>query len=185
MHRPHLQYKDQTPNEREATITVIALFKLVKGILLVAIGVKLITLLNRDVGDWALDFVNRHGIDSGNRFVQSTLEKLDGIGNAQLMTMSIGSFVYSSILMTEGVGLWLEKRWAEFLTVIATSLLIPLELYEMYEKFTYVRLGILIVNLLIVAYLISRLKEEKRAAQEEFPEASKGDGPEGKAGTSR
>ena len=81
--------------------------------------------------------------------------------------MGIGSFIYSSLLMTEGIGLWLEKRWAEFLTVIATSLLIPLELYEIYEKFTFVRLAILVVNLLIVWYLITRLKDEKKVQRAE------------------
>ena len=167
MNKPHLQYKNQTRKERDITITIIAIFKFVKGILLIVIGVKLLTLLNRDVGDWAMDFVSRHGIDAENKFVHSILEKLDGIGNTQLMTMGIGSFVYSSLLMTEGIGLWLEKRWAEFLTVIATSLLIPLELYEIYEKFTFVRLAILIVNLLIVWYLITRLKDEKKVKREE------------------
>ena len=162
MHKPHLRYKDQTPKDRDITITVIALFKFLKGIILIIIGIKLLSLLNRDVGDWAMDFVNRHGIDAENKFVHSILEKLDGIGNTQLMTMGIGSFVYSTLLMTEGVGLWMEKRWAEFLTVIATSLLLPVELFEIYEKFTFVRLTILIVNLLIVWYLITRLKDEKK-----------------------
>jgi uncharacterized membrane protein (DUF2068 family) len=162
MHKPHLRYKNQTPKERDLTITIIAAFKFLKGILLIVIGVKLLTLLNRDVGDWAMDFVTRHGIDAENKFVHSILEKLDGVGNTQLMTMSVGSFVYSSLLMTEGVGLWLQKRWAEFLTVIATSLLVPLEVYEMYEKFTFVRLTILLVNLLIVFYLVTRLKDEKK-----------------------
>ena len=69
MHKPHLQYKNQTPKERDLTITIIAIFKFVKGILLIVIGVKLLTLLNRDVGDWAMDFVSRHGIDAENKFV--------------------------------------------------------------------------------------------------------------------
>jgi uncharacterized membrane protein (DUF2068 family) len=169
MHKPHLRYKNQTPKERDVTITIIAIFKFIKGILLIIIGIKLLTLLNKDVGDWAMDFVNRHGIDSENKYVHSILEKLDGVGNTQLMTMGIGSFVYSSLLMTEGIGLWLEKRWAEFLTVIATSLFIPFELYELYEKFTFVRLTILIVNLLIVWYLITRLKDEKKVKLAENP----------------
>ena len=66
------------------------------------------------------------------------------------------------MLLTEGVGLWLQKRWAEFLTAIATSLFIPIELYELYEKFTFVRLGALVLNVFIVWYLVTRLRDEKK-----------------------
>jgi uncharacterized membrane protein (DUF2068 family) len=64
--------------------------------------------------------------------------------------------------LTEGIGLWLEKRWAEFLTVIATSLLIPVEIYEIYEKFTWLRIVALGVNLFVVWYLSTRLKDENQ-----------------------
>ncbi len=160
MNKPHLKYVKQTNKERDLTIRIIAFFKFVKGILLIVIGIKLLTLLNKDVGDWAMDFVSRHGIDAENRFVHSILEKLDAIGNKQLMQISIGSFLYSSLLITEGAGLWLKKLWAEFLTVIATSLFIPLEIYEIYEKFTIIRVAILALNLLIVWYLATRLRAE-------------------------
>ncbi len=75
--------------------------------------------------------------------------------------MSVGSFGYSALQLTEGVGLWFEKRWAEYLTVIATSFLVPVEIYELYEKFTWIRLVILILNLFVVWYLATRLKDEK------------------------
>jgi len=158
---PHLRYKNQTPRERTWTIHFISIMKVVKGLILVAVGIKLLTLLGRDVEAWATDFVTRHGIDLANKFVHSVLEKLSGVGNTQLVEFSTVAFLYSALLFTEGVGLWLQKRWAEYLTAIATSLLIPLEIYEIYEKFTWVRVGILVLNLFIVWYLITRLKDEK------------------------
>lgn len=162
LNKPHLRYKDQTPRERTWTIHFISVMKFVKGVILVVVGVKLLTLLGRDVEAWATDFVTRHGIDLANKYVHSALEKLQGVGNTQLMQMSGVAFGYSALLFTEGVGLWLQKRWAEFLTAIATGLLIPLEIYEIYEKFTWVRVAILILNLFIVWYLVTRLKDEKR-----------------------
>jgi len=138
--------------------------KFVKGTILVAVGIKLLTLLGRDVEAWATDFVTRHGIDLANKTVQSVLDKLSGVGNTQLMQMSGVAFGYSCLLFTEGVGLWLQKRWAEYLTAIATSLFIPFELYEIYEKFTWVRVGLLVLNIFIVWYLVTRLKDEKKEA---------------------
>ena len=134
---------------------------MIKGLILVAVGIKLLTLLGRDVEAWATDFVTRHGIDLANRYVHAALEKLQGVGNTQLMQMSGIAFGYSCLLFTEGVGLWLQKRWAEYLTAIATSLFIPIELYEIYERFTWVRIGILALNIFIVWYLVTRLKDEK------------------------
>ena len=166
MNKPHLRYKNQTPKERDWTIHIIAVLKFLKGIVLLIIGIKLLTLINKDISEWAMDFVNRHGIDAENRFVHSILEKLADVNRNQMMMMSGGAFLYSSLQMTEGIGLWMEKRWAEYLTVVATSLFVPLEIYEIYEKFTWVRVVILIVNLFVVWYLATRLRDEKKENRE-------------------
>lgn len=161
MNKPHLRYKNQTPKERHWTIHLLAVFKFLKGFALLIVGVKLFTLLNKDVDQWFADFIARHSINPENSIVHKIAEKLAGVENKQLIMFSIGSFSYSALQLTEGIGLWLEKRWAEFLTVIATSLLIPVELYEIYEKFTWLRIGILVVNLFVIWYLATRLKDEK------------------------
>ena len=78
------------------------------------------------------------------------------------MQMSGVAFGYSCLLFTEGIGLWIQKRWAEYLTAIATSLFIPIEIYEIYEKFTWVRVALLVLNVFIVWYLVTRLTDEKK-----------------------
>lgn len=136
--------------------------KIVKGLILVIVGVKLLTLLDRDLNAWAVEFVTRHGIDLDNKYVQAALEKLTGLGNTQLMQMSGVAFGYSCLLFTEGIGLWLQKRWAEFLTAFATILFIPFELYELYERFTWVRITIVVLNLFVFWYLVTRLSDERK-----------------------
>ncbi len=162
MHKPHLRYKNQTVKERTWTIHILAIIKFLKGALLFMVAIKLLTLLNRDVDQWFADFIARHRIDPDNRVVHAIIEKLTGVENKQLIMLSLGSFLYSALQLTEGVGLWFQKRWAEFLTVIATSCLIPIEIYEIYEKFTLIRVAALIVNLFVVWYLATRLKDEKQ-----------------------
>ncbi len=161
MNKPHIRYRNQTPKERHWTIHLLAGVKLFKGILLFIVAVKLLTLLDRNVGEWFADFIARHRIDPENKLVHGIIEKVAGINRNNLIAFSVGSFLYSALQVTEGVGLWLEKRWAEVLTVIATSLLIPLEIYEIYEKFTFLRVAALVVNLFIVWYFATRLKDEK------------------------
>ncbi|MBX7170112.1 MAG: DUF2127 domain-containing protein [Pyrinomonadaceae bacterium] len=161
MHKPHLRYKNQNAKERSWTIHFLSIFKFVKGLLLLIVAFKLLTLINKDVDQVFADFIARHSIDPQNSIVQKIAERIEGINRNQMMMFSFGSFSYSALLLTEGVGLWLQKRWAEYLTAIATSLLIPLEIYEIYEKFTWVRVVILILNLFVVWYLVTRLKDEK------------------------
>ena len=66
--------------------------------------------------------------------------------------------------MTEGLGLLFRKRWAEYLTVVATSAFVPLELYEIARHLTLTRLVVLVVNIVIVGYLLVRLREHAEAA---------------------
>lgn len=162
MNRPHIRYKKQSARQRTLTIHLISAIKVGKAIILTLVAAKLLSLFGRDVHSVFADFVTRHGIDLGNRFVQSTMEKLAGVGNSQLVEFSVVSLVYALLLFVEGIGLWLQKHWAEYLTSISTALLIPLEAYELFEKFTWVRIVLLIVNIFIVWYLITRLRDEKR-----------------------
>ncbi len=162
MRKPHLRYKNQTRRERTWTIHLIAIEKVLKGLVLTVIAFKLLSLLDQNVSVWAADFVSRHGIDAGNKFVHSILERLMGIDNDQLLTWSIVAFFYSVLLFTEGLGLWFQKRWAEYLTTFSTALLIPLEVYEIYQRPTLFRIAILLINLFIVWYLATRLRDESK-----------------------
>ena len=145
---------------------MISIEKTVKAVILIIVGFKLATLVNQDVHTWAADFVTRHGIDIGNRFVHAALQRLVGITSSQIITFSVVAFFYSTVLLVEAAGLWLQKRWAEYLTAISTALLMPLEIYEIYERFTWVRVAILLINAFIVWYLVTRLRDEKKEVVE-------------------
>src|SRR5690242_14785043 len=111
---PHLRYKKQTRRERTLTIHLISIEKTVKAVLLIVVGLKLLTLVDQDIHAWASDFVSRHGVDVGNRFVHAALQRLVGVTSGQVVTFGVVALIYSSILLTEAAGLWLQKRWAEY-----------------------------------------------------------------------
>ena len=160
MSAPHLRYKRQTPKERTLTIHLISLEKVLKATVLIVAGFRLLSLLGQDVHERAMDFISRHGIDLANRYVQMGLEKLVGMGDTQIVEFSIAAFVYALIILIEGIGLWLQYRWAEYMTVITTSLFIPFELYEIYARFTWIRIAILAINIFVVWYLSTRIRDE-------------------------
>ncbi|CAO5183033.1 DUF2127 domain-containing protein [Frankia sp. AiPs1] len=64
-------------------------------------------------------------------------------------------FGYAAVQIVEAVGLWLLRRWGEYFAVIATSVFLPLEVYELTERITVLRIGALLINVAAVAYLIA------------------------------
>jgi uncharacterized membrane protein (DUF2068 family) len=80
----------------------------------------------------------------------------------RLLTLNVTTFrligaaaaAYALLEGTEAVGLWLQRRWAEYLTFLATTLFVPYELYELYDKVTTIRLGAFVINLAILLYLL-------------------------------
>jgi uncharacterized membrane protein (DUF2068 family) len=71
-----------------------------------------------------------------------------------LTWLAIGLVVYALIELTEGVGLWLGRRWGEYFAMVATSVFLPYEIYDLTVKVTWLRAGALVVNLLLVIYLV-------------------------------
>jgi len=143
-------------------LRVIAVFKLLKGLLLVAVGIGAINLLHKDVGDLALQWITAIRVDPDNKLIHGLIMKLGLMDDRKLEELSIGSFFYAALLLTEGVGLWLKKRWAEYFTIITTCSLIPLEIYEIARKVTVTRIVVLLVNVAIVWYLFRELRKERR-----------------------
>ena len=139
-------------------LRLIAVFKLLKGLLLLAVGLGILRLLHADVWVAATEWADRLNLDPQNRYVDVVLNRLSSVDRRTLASLGIGSFVYAALLMTEGVGLWLERRWAEYFTIIVTGSFIPLEIYELARRFTGTRLAIIVVNVAIVAYLARNLR---------------------------
>ncbi len=140
-------------------IILIGLFKLFKGISLLIIGFGLLRLLHKDVASLTQHWIEVLRVDPDNRFVHRAIARIFRVTPKQLRELSAGTFLYSAIFLTEGTGLLTRKRWAEYMTVISTSLFIPLEVYEIYHHFTWLKVVVTLVNLLIVWYLVVRLRQ--------------------------
>jgi len=86
------------------------------------------------------------------------MEKLANVDERRLRELSIGTFFYAALRFCEGTGLALKQRWAEYLTMVTTGVLVPVEVYEIYVHPTWGKLVVLAVNLVVVAYLAWELK---------------------------
>ncbi len=144
-------------------LALIAVFKLIKGVLLLAAAIGLFELIHSDLSATVEHWITVFRMDPDSRYFHWLLIKVGAISPEQIKIVSVGSFFYSALLLTEGIGLWFERRWAEYLTVIATSSFIPLELYELTRSVNDTKLAVLTINLCILLYLIRTLRHERKA----------------------
>jgi uncharacterized membrane protein (DUF2068 family) len=146
----------------DMTLWLIGGFKLVKGLLLLAVALEALHLLHKDLGDVSVRWVAHLHLDTDNRYVDRALGKLLSLDDRRLKVISAGTFFYSALLLTEGTGLLLRRRWAEYFTVIVTGSFIPLELYELSRHISMTRLVVVAINVAVVWYLIVVLRRGGR-----------------------
>src|SRR5260370_7964931 len=89
-------------------------------------------------------------------------EEVLDVDEWRVRQLGVGRFFYSALFLSEGRGLGLAKRWAEYLTIVTTACLMPVELYEIYVHASWPRVVVLLVNTAVVAYLILELRRKKK-----------------------
>jgi uncharacterized membrane protein (DUF2068 family) len=146
------------PRENPRGLLLIAAFKLLKGLSLLCVGIAVHMLVKKDLVAEAQHWADLFRIDPHNHYLNTIIEKLTNVNANKLRELSVGTFIYSSLFFTEGIGLALRKRWAEFLTIISTAGLIPFEFYVLYNHPTFVRAFLLLFNIGVVAYLIFEVR---------------------------
>jgi uncharacterized membrane protein (DUF2068 family) len=144
-------------------LLAIAVFKLVKATVLVAVGVGALSLIhNPDTEATLRHLLNVLRVDPNNHFFNRGLSAVSGLDQRRLAEVGIGTFVYAAVFLVEGTGLLLRKTWAEYLTTIVTASFVPLEVHEMVRKASALKAAGIAVNVAIVVYLVLRLLHERR-----------------------
>jgi uncharacterized membrane protein (DUF2068 family) len=140
---------------------LIAAFKLVKGLGLLILGIGVLNLLHKDVAAEMERWINLLRFDPQNHLIQKLLAKLGMVDDRKLKELSIGTFFYSGLLLTEGVGLALRQRWAEYVTIVTTASLLPLEIYEITKRISAGRIVLLLINIAVVVYLVIEVRRTR------------------------
>ena len=128
-------------------------------LLLIGIGLGSLDLLNPATADtvyrWASAWAWRLG-----PWAASTIENgHSNLQDSQLVGVGIVAFLYAALFAVEGVGLWMSKRWAVYLTIIATSSFVPFEVYELIRHASWQRGATIGINLLVVGYLVWSVRQ--------------------------
>jgi len=142
----------------EWVLRIIAVYHLLKAgfFFLLSFGLK--HYVRGDMSTFLQDYlIEPFHFDPSSKFLQALLAHASDLTPRTLRFFSYVFFAYAIIFAIEGVGLYLRKRWAEYMVVIVVTSLLPFELYEIYVKLAWWKIGLVAGNLLVVAFLIKIL----------------------------
>jgi uncharacterized membrane protein (DUF2068 family) len=143
-------------------LRVIALFKLVKALFFVALGLGLLSFYEPAFLATLYRLADELPYRTEQHALRQAIAFLSGLSPSRIQLLATATFLYSTLFVVEGVGLWRGRYWAEWLTVIATSSLIPFEIYELARHATWNKVFVIVANVAILAYLVWRVRREYR-----------------------
>jgi uncharacterized membrane protein (DUF2068 family) len=146
-----------TQKRRNRWLELIAAYKLLQAALLVSVAVGALKLLHKDVADVLTNLAMALRMNPEGRLVGFLLDKASLLDDHRLRQISLFLFGYAALGLLEGIGLMLEKVWAEYLTAILTASFLPLEIFELMHRVTWFRIGLFVLNLAVLAYLVWHL----------------------------
>lgn len=135
-------------------LATIAIYKFVKAALSILSAIVVWRLMNPQVEAAMHTWAESLPVGFSEHLVREALAQVSGVPAFRWRQLGLVSLVYASVFTVEGVGLWRERRWAEYLTIVTSSLLLPFEFIAVMHHLTLVRTAVLLANAVIVAYLI-------------------------------
>jgi uncharacterized membrane protein (DUF2068 family) len=150
------------PKPRNQWLILIAAFKLAQALLFIAVGVGARRLLHKNVGDLLEQLANHMRFNPESRLVNFILEKSSLVDDRMLRRIGAVAYFYAALDLIEGTGLYLEKVWGEYLTLAITASFLPLEIFEVFRRLTWIRVSLLVVNTMVFFYLLQLVVDNVR-----------------------
>ena len=142
-------------------LRLIAVFKFSQALTLIGVALAAFQLLRPEVAVLVQDWIDRLPIASEQNAVEHFVGWATGLAPHEVLGIGVGALLYALLFLVEGVGLWRGKSWAEWLTVVATSLPIPLEIFEVWRHISVLRVGALVLNVIVVALVAWHLRQKQ------------------------
>lgn len=145
-------------------LLLIAFYKGLQALLFIALGFGALHLMHKDIDDvigQLGDFLR----SPESRFVNFLYDRASLINDPLLRRIGALAFSYAGLSLAEGIGLFLEKAWGEYLTLAITASFLPWEIFEIFHHHTWVRAGLLVVNSLVFFYLLKIVVDRKKPAK--------------------
>lgn len=133
-----------------------------KGAVVLIVGFGLLGFLDRDNEVFANQIVRLLHLNPAKHYPHIFITAMARQEDSHLLALAGLAALYSVIRFVEAYGLWHERRWAEWLAALSGAIYIPFEIYEIIKHVTWLRVGALVLNVVIVAYMVWLLTESRR-----------------------
>lgn len=142
------------------SLRLIAAFKALQSLLLTGLALATLNLLRPEVAADLKEWVGDMPLDTQQDLMRRAVTWMLNLHRGHAETIAVAAIAYALLFAVEAVGLWRGKRWAEWLTVIATSSLVPIEIYEVVHRPGIIKALVILVNLIVVWILVRALRRE-------------------------
>ena len=154
------------PRRRNKWLMLIATYKSLQALLIAAVGFGALRLVGKDIGDITGQIVSALRFNPESRLINFVLDQASLLNDPMLRRIGLVAFCYAGLSLAEGIGLYLEKAWGEFLTLFITASFLPWEVFEVSRRVTWVRIALLIVNTLVFVYLLKVVAVRRKQPEE-------------------
>lgn len=165
--RPATESAGEHIQPRDSGLFLIGIFKLSKAVFFLGVSLGALHFVHHDLSGTVGHIIRELHFDPESHVVDFVMDKVGQITHHKLRLISMGTLLYSALCTTEAYGLLRRRVWAEYVTLWLSLSFVPWELYELVRRPSMWHLGILLTNLLIVAYLLWLLRR-KRARERDF-----------------
>ena len=145
-----------------AELRFVAVFEFAKGLLVLFAGLGFLAFLHRDVQDVAEELLLHLHLNPSSRIPGIFLQLVERVSNVDMWFLALGALTYATVRIAEGLGLWFDRVWAEWLGVASGLIYIPFEIYELSKGITPLKVVTLALNMLVVAVLADALWRRRR-----------------------
>lgn len=156
-----LPIAEPSPRHRRL-LRAVAGIEFLKGVFVVLMGICALLLLHKDVWLYAESLLALFHVNTDRRFAQMFLDLADNVTDARLWAAARIAFAYAALRFTEAYGLWKYRTWAEWVAFVSGTLLMPLEVRELFRGLTLVRCSFLLGNIAIVLYMLYVILANRR-----------------------
>ena len=137
-----------------SALRTVAVIEAAKGILVLLVGFGLLSLIHHDVQHFAERLIRRAHLNPASHYPKIFLDLADRVTDTHLLLLAAGAAGYTLLRLIEAYGLWHERRWAEWFAALSGGFYIPFEIYEVYERVTWLRVGTLALNVVVVTFMM-------------------------------
>jgi uncharacterized membrane protein (DUF2068 family) len=142
-------------------VRAVALIEGIKAAIVLLAGFGLLALIHRDVQDVAEGLVRHSHLNPASKYPKIFLDAANKVTDANLWLFAGLAALYALVRAIEAYGLWNERRWAEWFALASSASYLPVEVYEMWPRFGWVKFCILLTNIVVVLYMVYALRHSR------------------------